>query len=381
MAQDIDIAIIGAGVVGLAIAVELSRTRQVAILERHESYGLENSSHNSGVIHAGIYYPRDWLKTTLCIEGNRLLYRWAEEFDVPVRRTGKLIIAVEEAEVPALEELLATAQANGVPDLELIASPRRIEELEPSIRAVAAIYSGSSGVIDQMGLMRSLLNVAQANGALVAFKHDVTSLRRDNHGFALTVLDPAGDSSTLKASALVNSAGLGADRVAAMLGYPLDGDEATPHLRQAVNKGRYYDIVAPEKASLVRHLIYPLPHADRSGLGMHVTLDIDGGVHLGPDTEWLDDEAPLDFRADDTRRLQFVESTQRYLPWLTADDIMPGQVGYRIKLHRPGEGPSDFLIWHDRGYVHLGGIESPGMTASLALARQVRAILEEQKPS
>lgn len=381
MAQDIDIAIIGAGVVGLAIAVELSRTRQVAIIERHESYGLENSSHNSGVIHAGIYYPRDWLKTTLCIEGNRLLYRWAEEFDVPVRRTGKLIIAVEEAEVPALEELLATAQANGVPDLELIASPRQIEELEPSIRAVAAVYSGTSGVIDQMGLMRSFLNVARANGALVAFKHDVTSLRRDDDGFALTVLDPAGDSSTLKAFGLVNSAGLGADRVAAMLGYPLDGDEATPQLRQTVNKGRYYDIVVSEKASLVRHLIYPLPHADRSGLGMHVTLDIDGGVHLGPDTEWLDDGAPLDFRADDTRRLQFVESTQRYLPWLTADDIMPGQVGYRIKLHRPGEGPSDFLVWHDRGYVHLGGIESPGMTASLALAGQVRAILEEQKPS
>ena len=377
MAHDVDIAIIGAGVVGLAIAMELSATRQVALLERHESYGLENSSHNSGVIHAGIYFPPDWLKTTLCIEGNALLYRWAEEHGVPARRTGKLIIAVEEAEGQALEELLAAAQANGVPGLELITSRRQIEALEPAIEAVAAIYSASSGVIDQMGLMRSFLNVVRSNDVMVAFKHDVTALRRDADGFTLSIVDPAGDSSTLRARALVNSAGLAADRVAAMLGYPLDGDDSTPRLRQTVNKGRYYDIVTPEKASLVRHLIYPLPHADRAGLGVHVTLDIDGGVHLGPDTEWLDETAALDYRADDSRRSQFVESTQRYLPWLTAEDVMPGQVGYRPKLHRPGEGPGDFLIWHDRGYLHLGGIESPGMTSSLAIARRVRTMLEE----
>ena len=377
MTHDVDIAIIGAGVVGLANAVELSATRQVALLERHESYGLENSSHNSGVVHAGIYYPSDWLKTTLCIEGNALLYRWAEEHGVPARRTGKLIIAVEEAECPALEELLAAAQANGVPDLELITSRRQIEALEPAIEAVAAIYSASSGVIDQMGLMRSFLNVAQSNGVMVAFKHDVTALQRDADGFTLSIVDPAGDSSTLRARALVNSAGLAADRVAAMLGYPLDGDGTTPPLRQTVNKGRYYDIVTPEKASPMRHLIYPLPHADRAGLGVHVTLDIDGGVHLGPDTEWLDEAAALDYRADDTRRSQFVEATQRYLPWLTAEDVMPGQVGYRPKLHQPGEGPADFLIWHDRGYLHLGGIESPGMTSSLAIARLVRTMLAE----
>ena len=377
MAHDVDIAIIGAGVVGLAIAMELSATRQVALLERHESYGLENSSHNSGVIHAGIYFPPDWLKTTLCIEGNALLYRWAEEHGVPARRTGKLIIAVEEAEGQALEELLAAAQANGVPGLELITSRRQIEALEPAIEAVAAIYSASSGVIDQMGLMRSFLIVVRSNDVMVAFKHDVTALRRDADGFTLSIVDPAGDSSTLRARALVNSAGLAADRVAAMLGYPLDGDDSTPRLRQTVNKGRYYDIVTPEKASLVRHLIYPLPHADRAGLGVHVTLDIDGGVHLGPDTEWLDETAALDYRADDSRRSQFVESTQRYLPWLTAEDVMPGQVGYRPKLHRPGEGPGDFLIWHDRGYLHLGGIESPGMTSSLAIARRVRTMLEE----
>ncbi|MEX0785549.1 MAG: FAD-dependent oxidoreductase, partial [Dehalococcoidia bacterium] len=176
-------------------------------------------------------------------------------------------------------------------------------------------------------------------------------------------------------SVLVNSAGLAADRIAAMLGYPLEGDAETPRLRQTVNKGRYYDIVAPEKASRLRHLIYPLPHADRSGLGVHVTLDIDGGVHLGPDTEWLDETATLDYRSDDTRRAAFVEAAQGYLPWLTGDDVMPGQVGYRPKLHDAGEPARDFLVWYDRGYTHLGGIESPGMTASLAIARLVRSKL------
>lgn len=146
-------------------------------------------------------------------------------------------------------------------------------------------------------------------------------------------------------------------------------------MRQTVNKGRYYDIVTPAKASRLQRLIYPLPHADRSGLGTHVTLDIDGGVHLGPDTEWLEEHAAFNYRADDARRTEFLAAAQQFLPWLEADDLTPGQVGYRTKLSGPGEPPRDFLIWNDDGYVHLGGIESPGMTASLAIARRVRELL------
>lgn len=374
--RDVDVAIIGAGVVGLALAAELSATRRVAVLERRESYGLENSSHNSGVIHAGIYYPPDWLKTTLCIEGNGLLYRWAEEHGVRSGRIGKLIIAVDDGEVPALRKLQAAAEENGVPELRLI-DAQEMARLEPDVRAVAALHSGSSGVIDQMGLMRSYLSVARSNGAMVAFKHEVSAIERDGGGMLVSFRDADGEQSTLAAGALVNSAGLAAGRVAAMLGYPPDGSDATPRFRVSVNKGRYYDIVTPEKARLLRRLIYPLPHQDRSGLGVHVTLDIDGGVHLGPDTEWLSQSAPLDYRADDTRRQAFAESAKRYLPWLTADDLMPGQVGYRTKLSGEGEPPSDFLIWHDRAYVHLGGIESPGMTASLAIARRVRELLAD----
>jgi L-2-hydroxyglutarate oxidase LhgO len=371
-----DIAVVGAGVIGLAVAAELSRTRQVVVLERHPDYGRETSSHNSGVVHAGIYYPQDWLKTTLCIEGNRLLYAWAERSGVRVRRCGKLIIATNDEDVPALERLLVTARANGVPELALL-SAREAERLEPSVRAVAAVYSGTSGVIDQMELMRSLLLAAQTNGALVAFKHTVSCAQRDKSGFQLTGTGPDGDGFALRGRAVVNAAGLAADHLAATLGYPLEGDSSVPRMRHTFNKGRYYDVVNPAQAGLLRHLIYPLPHSDRSGLGVHVTLDIDGGVHLGPDTEWLPEGAPLDYRADDTRRREFVESARAYLPWLTGDDVMPGQVGYRAKLHDPGGDPSDFLIWPDRGYVHLGGMESPGMTASLAIAQRVAALVAE----
>ncbi len=369
--MQVDVAIIGAGVVGLAIAAELCRDRSVAVLERHESYGRETSSHNSGVIHAGIYYPPDWLKTTLSIEGNSLLYAWAAAHSVRVRKTGKLIIARSEEEEPALEELLASARANGVPDLEPLAR-RQVASLEPSIRAHAAIYSGSSGVIDQMELMRSLEAAARANNAMIAYIHDVRELERDDGTFVLGVRGPDGASMRLESTVLVNSAGLAADRLATVLGYDIDSE---PRLRQTVNKGRYYDIVTPEKASRLRHLIYPLPHADRSGLGVHVTLDIDGGAHLGPDTEWLEEGADLDYQASDDRRSEFLESAKTYLPWLESDDLMPGQVGYRGKLSGPGKPPRDFLIWHDDGYVHLGGIESPGMTASLAIAQRVRELL------
>jgi L-2-hydroxyglutarate oxidase LhgO len=371
---EVDVAVIGAGVVGLAVAAILSRRRSVAVIERHASYGLENSSHNSGVIHAGIYYPPHWLKTTLCVEGNRLLYAWTEEHGVKARRVGKLIVAVGEEELPALHELTRAAEANGVPELRLLEG-RELRSLEPTIRAVAALFSGSSGVVDQMGLMRSYLQVARGNGAYLAFKHEVTNLQRREGGFLVRMGGPAGDELTISAASVVNSAGLAAERLGASLGYDPDGGEASPPFRQTINKGRYYDIVNTAKAARICHPIYPLPHLDRAGLGIHLTLDVDGGVHLGPDTEWLEDGARLDFRADDEGRLRFLQAARRYLPDLSAEDLAPGQVGYRPKLHRPGQPPRDFLIWHDQGYVHLGGIESPGMTASPAIARRVAGLL------
>jgi len=373
--MDTDIAVIGAGAVGLAVAAELSRTRQVAVIERHPGLGLETSSHNSGVIHAGIYYPTGSLKHTLCIEGNRLLYEWCAARSVRARRLGKLIIAIDDSERPALDDVAARARDNGVPGISFINDASTLHDLEPQVRCVAALFSETTGVVDQSAFMASLAAAVEANGGWIALRHDVTAIERAPGGFALRMVGPDGATTSVTAGALVNSAGLGAPAIADMLGYPLDGSGATPVMRQHVNKGRYYDIVTTGKARALRHLVYPVPEHAKGGLGVHVTIDVDGGVHLGPDTEWLDEGVPLDYRADDVRRSDFLDAARRYLPFLELDDLAPGQVGYRPKLQAPGGPMADFLIWHDRGYVHLGGIESPGLTASLAIARHVATLL------
>ena len=373
--MDVEVAVIGGGVVGLAVAAELSRTRQVAVIERHGGYGYETSSHNSGVIHAGIYYPAGSLKHTLCVEGNRLLYEWASGHGVRAHRTGKLIIAVDETETDALDAVAQRAAENGVPEMRMIRDGAELRALEPAVLCVAALWSGSTGVIDQAALFASYAAAAEANGAWIALKHEVTAIALVDGGFSLRMSAPDGGTTSVTAEVLVNSAGLRADAVAAMLGYGLDGTATTPRLRQTVNKGRYYDIVTPEKARALRHLVYPVPEHAKGGLGVHVTIDVDGGVHLGPDTEWLEDGAPLDYRADDTRRAEFHASAGRYLPFLELDDLAPGQVGYRPKLQSPGGPIADFLIWRDGPYIHLGGIESPGMTASLAIARRVSSLV------
>jgi L-2-hydroxyglutarate oxidase LhgO len=373
--MDTEVTIVGGGVVGLAVAAALAPTRQVAVIERHGGYGYETSSHNSGVIHAGIYYPTGSLKHTLCIEGNGLLYAWCGEHGVRANRTGKLIVAVDETELDALEGVAQRARENGVPKLTMVRDAAQLRELEPSVRCVAALHSGTTGVVDQSALMASFAAAAQAGGAWIALKHEVTAIERTAGGFNVCMTGPDGSAASITCEVLVNSAGLGAPAVASMLQYPLDGSDASPRMRQTVNKGRYYDIVAPEKARALRHLVYPVPEHERGGLGVHVTLDVDGGVHLGPDTDWLDDGAALDYRSDDTRRVAFHAAASRYLPALRLDDIAPGQVGYRPKLQSPGGPIADFLIWRDGPYIHLGGIESPGMTASLAIARRVAVLV------
>jgi L-2-hydroxyglutarate oxidase LhgO len=374
---DTEVAIIGAGVVGLAIGVELSPKRQIAIIERHGGCGFETSSHNSGVIHAGIYYPTGSLKHTLCVEGNPLLYAWCDAHGVRAHRLGKLIVAVDDSELDALDGVARQAAENGVPGMTAISDAARLRELEPAVRCVAALHSATTGVVDQSALHASYAAAVESNGGWIALKHDVTGIEHVEGGFALRMTGPDGAETSVTCEVLVNSAGLGAPAVATMLGYPLDGGgpSGIPRLRQTVNKGRYYDIITPEKARALHHPVYPVPEHTKGGLGVHVTLDVNGGVHLGPDTEWLADGAVLDYRADDTRRADFHAAASRYLPFLELDDLAPGQVGYRPKLQSPGGPQADFLIWRDGAYVHLGGIESPGMTASLAIARRVASLL------
>ena len=376
-----DVAVIGAGVVGLAVAARLAERTSVAIIERHPAIALETSSHNSQVVHGGMYYPTGSLKHLLCIEGRRLLYDWCEARGVPVRRTGKLIVATHASELGGLEGVWEQAQRNGVEGMSRL-TEAEARALEPAVPAVGALLSVETGAVDAYAFARSMEAAARERGALVALAHEVQSVRRDSDGFTLELRDPEGNPAELRAATIVNSAGHGAPAIASALGYPLEGAEGIPALRQRPNRGRYYDVSASVGRAVSRH-IYPVPHGTgdmrsfmrtAGGLGVHLTVDIDGGVHLGPDTEWLEADAVLDYRSDDTRRAAFLEAGRRLLPGLTDADIAPGQVGYRPKLDAAGSD-ADFVIWAERGYVHLGGIESPGLTASLAIARRVSELI------
>ena len=380
---DAEVAVIGGGVVGLAIAATLAPSRSVVVIERHEGIARETSSHNSQVVHAGIFYPTGSLKHRLCVEGKDRLYEWCESRGVPVKRSGKLIVAVEEGELEGLDGIMAQAEANGVGGMRRLTA-EEARAIEPAVPAVGGLLSSTTGIVDAFAYARSLEAAAREAGASFAFHHAVRSATREAGGFVIEVEDDAGGVSTLRCATLVNAAGHGAPALAEALGYPLDGAEGVPMMRQRVNRGRYYDLVSPERRRAVSIPVYPVPRGTGNmaehlrtagGLGVHITVDVEGGVRFGPDTEWLAEGATMDYRADDLRRADFLASAQRLLPFLEDADIAPGQVGYRPKLQVPGEAPPDFLIWPDRGYVHLGGIESPGLTSSLAIAREVASLL------
>lgn len=372
-APDVDVAVIGAGALGLAAAAALAPRRSVLVAERHEAPGRETSSHNSGVVHAGIHYPPGSLKHLACIEGNARTWEWCELRGVPHRRCGKLIAALAEEERGELDAVAARARANGVPGVSMLTGGEA-RRLEPAVPTVAALLSETSGVVDQIALVRSFEAAARERGALFAYRHEVVAAEREGGGFRLGLRDEDGARSELRCAALVNAAGHGAPALAALLGYPLDGGEGVPRLRQTANRGRYYDIVGPDRAGAVSRLVYPLPDHAGGGLGVHLTIDVEGALRLGPDTAWLGPGAALDYRADDEARAAFLAAGRRLLPSLRGEDLAPGQVGYRPKLSDEGEPAADFLVWEDRGYVHLGGIESPGLTAALPLADRVAAL-------
>ncbi|MCK9495793.1 MAG: NAD(P)/FAD-dependent oxidoreductase [Dehalococcoidia bacterium] len=379
-AFDAEVAIIGGGVVGLAVAQALAPDHSVVALERHEGIARETSAHNSGVIHASIYYPTGSLKHRLCWEGNALLYEWAEAHHVPHLRCGKLIVAMTEEERDGLDEVEQQARQNGARGIERLTGAQA-RELESHVPIVEAVWSPSTGVIDQAALAKSYESAAVSDGAMVVTHHEVRAIERVPGGFRLDLRDSEGHESSLRAAAVVNAAGLRAPEVAACLGYPLDGGVAgeveVPVFRQRVNRGVYYDVIDPDMARLVHRPVYPLPEHAAGGLGLHLTVDTDGGVHLGPNTEWLEEDSLLDYRNPGSPevRATFLVAGQRFLPGLRDEHIAPGQVGYRPKLQQPGGAQADFLIWEDRGYVHLGGIESPGLTSSLAIAREVVGLL------
>ena len=365
--DEVECVVIGGGVIGLAAARALAMAgREVIILERDGGIGGGVSSRNSEVIHAGIYYPPGSAKAALCVEGRTLLYPYCEAHGVAHRRCGKLIVATAAAQVAQLHRILAQAAANGVHDLRLLTAAEA-QATEPELRCVAALYSPSTGIIDSHGLMLALQGEAEDRGAMLALHSPVTGGAIEATGI---MLDVGGtEPMRIVACTVVNSAGLMAQRLAAALrGFPPD---KIPPCHYA--KGNYYTLAG---RSPFTHLIYPVPEA--AGLGVHLTLDLAGQARFGPDVEWI---AEIDYDVDLRRADGFYRAIRDYWPGLRDGQLAPGYAGIRPKLGGPDRPASDFLIQGPdqhgvAGLVNLFGIESPGLTASLALAKQVAQIAQ-----
>lgn len=358
-----DVTIIGAGVIGLAIAAELSRRKglDILVLEKNSSFGMETSSRNSEVIHAGIYYPPGLLKTRLCREGNRSLYEYCAKRNIPHRRTGKLIVAVHGEEEPDLLKLKTQAGENGVEGLRTLTS-REARQMEPAVKAVMALHSPSTGIIDSHTLMRSFLIEAEARGTIFSFHSEVTSIARKS-GFYLMGINDAYD---IRTTWIINCAGLHADRIAALAGLDIDG----MGYRLKPCKGSYF---SASPSPPLKMLVYPVPPGHNEGLGIHATLDLGGRVRFGPDTEYVND---INYDVDAGRRGKFFEAINRYLPTIREDSLFPDMSGIRPKLQGPGERYRDFVICEESangspGLINLIGIESPGLTSCIPIAGHV----------
>jgi L-2-hydroxyglutarate oxidase LhgO len=333
------------------------------VLEAEDRIGTGISSRNSEVIHSGIYYPTGSLKARLCVEGRRLLYAYCEANQVAHRRCGKLIVATDASQVEALRQLHARAGANGVGDLQWLEA-EEARRLEPGLRCVAALLSPGTGIVDSHGLMRALRVEAEAAGAVVVLRSPVRGGRQTSGGLEVAV--GGEDPMTLLASRVFNAAGLGAQSVARSF----EGirPEAIPPLHLA--KGNYYGLSGGAPFS---RLVYPVPA--HGGLGVHLTLDLGGQARFGPDVEWVERE---DYQVDPRRADGFYAEVRKYWPDLPDGALQPAYAGIRPKLHGPGEAAPDFLVQREDshgvpGLVNLFGIESPGLTACLALAAEAAA--------
>jgi len=366
MTERVDCIVIGAGVVGLAVARAVARTgREVIVVEKADAIGTETSSRHSEVIHAGIYYAPGSLKARFCVEGKRAMYAFCDEHGVAYNNCGKIIVATHAEQMPELERLKQTAAANGVTDLEWM-TPEQVTGMEPAVFCVGALWSPSTGILDSHSYMLALQGDAEEAGAMFAFMTPVTGGQVLNDGIRL---DCGGDAPmSLAAGLVINSAGLWAQSISSTIsGIPAETVPPTYYC-----KGNYYTLSG--KAPFSRP-IYPVP--EKAGLGVHVTVDLGGQVRFGPDVEWVDE---IDYDVDPARADKFYAAVRKYYPALEDGAIQPGYSGIRPKIQSPDEAARDFLIQGPEdhgipGLINLYGIESPGMTSSLAIADYVKKLI------
>jgi L-2-hydroxyglutarate oxidase LhgO len=360
--ETIDVAVVGAGVSGLAAARAIAaRGFSTCVLERHPRPGLDTSTHNSGVIHAGLYYPAGSLKARLCVEGRHLLYQFCAEHGVPHRRSGKIVVASDWSETPVLEELLERGRGNQVEGLEIV-DATFIAKREPNVHAVAALFSPDSGIVDAESYVKTLLRTAEQAGAIFLPASKVVGADPVSDGVAIRT-----ERETILAHQVVNAAGLYADDISRLLG----GEEFAIY----PCRGEYAELT-PSKRSMVNHLVYPVPDPSGHGLGVHLVKTLAGAVWLGPTVKYQNRKD--DYEGDRLPVEDFVAPAQHILRGISLQDLRLSGSGIRAKLQSPTAPFADFFIARDRqnpALVQVSGIDSPGLTSSLAVGKLVAEIV------
>ena len=363
-----DIIVIGAGAVGLAIAEILSKSgKEVIVLEAEDNFGKITSSRNSGVIHAGIYYSENSLKSRFCVEGNKLLYEYCSQNNIPFENTKKLLVASSEDQIAIIDEIKKKAEKNGVTGITKM-TKKEVNNIEPLISCEEALLIPSSGIIDAIAYMRSLVGKIEDAGGMLAFNSKLIKCEIRNNKFVLHVSWQ--EETLIESTQLINSAGLSATDVASKI-KGLD-KKFIPKLFYA--KGNYFSV---NKNLGINHLIYPIPEG--FGLGIHLTLELDHSIKFGPDVQWIDN--PLDYSVDENRKDNFIFEIKKYLPSFNSDLLKPSYARIRPILDNKDKSMRDFVIQDQLIHsvpklINLYGIESPGLTSSLAIARYVQQLLE-----
>ena len=374
--ERVDCVVVGAGVVGLAIAREMAlQGRETIILERESAFGTVSSARNSEVIHAGIYYPKDSLKAKLCVEGNRLLYEYCRTHQVATQPYGKLIVAADETQMDDLQAIFYKAQGNGVPSIKMITGDEAMT-LEPKLKCVAAILSSSTGIVDSHGYMLSLLGGFEDAGGMIAYQSPLISAKsigsNAEGGYELDI--GGSDAMQIQTKLLINCAGISAPAIA----QKIEGLKQAQIPRAYFAKGNYFSLSGKSPFS---RLIYPIP--EPGGLGVHLTLDMGGQAKFGPDVEWLDidSEERINYTVDPKRAEGFYAAIRRYWPGLQDGALQPDYSGVRAKVAPPNapagdfcfDGPSNHGL---HGLYNLYGFESPGLTSSLAIAKHLQGLIK-----
>lgn len=367
--EKVDVTIIGAGAIGLAIANELSQYyKNIILLEKNESFGKETSSRNSEVIHAGIYYLENSLKAKLCVEGKSMLYEFLDKHSIPFKKCGKYIVAVEKNEIKSLEALKEQAEKNDVCDLKFI-TRKKFQKSHSDVRSFQALFSPSTGIFDTHKFMQILENKCQENNVLINYNSEVTGIEETSTNYKITIKEINSSTFEFMSEIVINSTGLNCQKTAQMIGI----NDKQYQIYFA--KGEYFSLPGKYK-NLFSSLIYPVIHLNSKSLGIHTVLDLQGMLKLGPNIHYID---KLEYEVEKSHKKEFYNAVIRYIPSVLEEELFCDMSGIRPKLQGPDDSFRDFIIKEESekgfpGFINLLGIESPGLTASLAIARYVKKL-------